>query len=301
MDYIATYTINQYTIRFILWNEEPDILVTWDYGTNINIPADPIREWYTFEWWDGVIPVTIPAENKTIYAKWKKIENNPSWWSSGWWGRWRNSKAQDESQENNNWVDDSETDDNDSIDMPDVVNYNPDLPDDQQTLSDGLTPEMYKAYEFAYKHGITSMPSILYADMFGPLNRISMAKMLSYYAINVLNKIPDTSIGVPDFPDITWELNEEYWNAVVLAYQLWIMWININIFRPFDLVPRSEFGTALSRMLYQTSDWEYERTDEYYTLHFNKLKEEWIISILDPYMEELRWYVMVMLMRSAKK
>ena len=79
------------------------------------------------------------------------------------------------------------------------------------------------------------------------------------------------------------------------------MWINIDEFRPFDLVPRSEFGTALSRMLYQTSDWIYEKTDEYYTPHFQKLKEEEIMTMLDPNIQELRWYVMIMLMRSAEK
>ena len=40
--------------------------------------------------------------------------------------------------------------------------------------------------KFAYKNGITTMPTILLADMYGPLDRISMAKMLSQYAINVL-------------------------------------------------------------------------------------------------------------------
>jgi hypothetical protein len=45
---------------------------------------------------------------------------------------------------------------------------------------------MQRAYEFAYKHGITTMDSIEKADMEGPLTRIAMAKMLSYYAINVL-------------------------------------------------------------------------------------------------------------------
>lgn len=159
---------------------------------------------------------------------------------------------------------------------------------------------MYRAYQFAYKHGITTKPTILEADMYGPLDRISMAKMLSQYAINVLGKTPDTNIEVPNFPDVTPELNEEYWNAVTLAYQLGIMWINIDEFRPFDFVPRSEFGTALSRMLYWTSDGEYEKTDEYYTLHFEKLKAEWIMTVLDPNMKELRWYVMIMLMRAAE-
>jgi hypothetical protein len=72
------------------------------------------------------------------------------------------------------------------LDGLDIINYNPDLPTQQQTLSDGLTPEMHDAYKWAYKNGITTMPTVLQADMYGPLDRISMAKMLSQYAINVL-------------------------------------------------------------------------------------------------------------------
>ena len=91
-----------------------------------------------------------------------------------------------------------------------MVNYNPDLPAEQQTLSDGLTPEMHRAYKFAFKHGITTMPSIGEADMNGTLTRIAMAKMLSQYAINVLGKTPDTGKEVPAFPDISPELNEQF-------------------------------------------------------------------------------------------
>ncbi|MBO7505065.1 hypothetical protein J6T66_02730 [bacterium] len=42
-----------------------------------------------------------------------------------------------------------------------------------------------------------------------------------------------------------------------------------NEFRPFDLVPRAEFGTALSRMLYSTED-----GNPYYSTHLAKLKLE---------------------------
>ncbi len=300
--YIATYSEEAivYTITFVLWNGEPDILVSWTYGTVINIPANPTREWYTFDGRSEEVPGTMPAENKSIYAKWIEKGEDKPWWSRG---RWRSRTT--DSQTDTHWAaDDEKTNsdpDNSDLDGLEIVNYNPDLPADQQTLSDGLTPEMHRAYKFSYKYGITTMPTILDADMFGPLDRISMAKMLSQYAINILWKTPDTSIGVPAFPDITPELNEAFWNSVTLAYQLWIMWINIDKFRPFDLVPRSEFGTALSRMLYQTSDWIYEKTDEYYTLHFNKLKEEEIMTMLDPNIKELRWYVMIMLMRSSEK
>jgi hypothetical protein len=60
------------------------------------------------------------------------------------------------------------------------------------------------------------------ADMFGPLTRIAMAKMLSQYAINVLGKTPDTTRTI-SFPDVSAELDAQYDNGVTLAYQLGIM------------------------------------------------------------------------------
>jgi hypothetical protein len=139
------------------------------------------------------------------------------------------------------------------------------------------------------------MPSVVKANMYDSLNRIAMAKMLSNYAINVLWKKP-SNIAVPEFSDVTQELEADYWWAVSLSYQLWIMWINISEFRPFDIVTRWEFATALSRMLFWITDGDVL----YYEPHIKKLFEEKIISITNPNLKELRWYVMIMLMRSAK-
>ena len=50
-------------------------------------------------------------------------------------------------------------------------------------------------------------------------------------------------------------------------------------------------------MLYGLEDW----TDAYYSTHLAKLKTEWIITNDNPELQELRWYVMLMLMRSAMK
>ncbi len=310
---------NKYIIRFLDENGTEITSSEFIYDQETQLPTNTsTKQWYTFKWWkdlqwntynDWATVKNLTTNDWDILEFTQIREKNakPSW-HSWWWSRWRDSKPK-ESQTDTHWTTDDEKsnkntdieDENEKQEIFEIINYNPDLPDDQQTLTDGLTPEMHKAYKFAYKHGITTMPTILEADMFWRLDRISMAKMLSQYAINVLWKTPNINIGVPDFPDITRELNEQFWNAVTLSYQLWIMWINIDEFRPFDLVPRSEFGTALSRMLFQTSDWEYEKTDEYYTLHFEKLKKEWIMSMLDPSIEELRWYVMIMLMRSTKK
>jgi hypothetical protein len=113
--------------------------------------------------------------------------------------------------------------------------------------------------------------------------------------MNVLGKKP-ANIVTPNFSDVSVQLNDQYWGAVTLAYQLWIMWIWIDNFRPFDNVTRAEFGTALSRMLYGLQDWSVN----YYSTHLDKLYSEWIITNTDPKIKELRWYVMIMLMRSAK-
>ena len=311
---------NKYTISFLDENGAEIMSGEFTYDQEANLPANTSsKEWYTFKWWkdaqwntydDWASVKNLTTENGAVLEFipiWEKQESKPSGGSSWWWG----SKATDSQTDNNKIKDNEKSDEtsnndsesgNDNLDGLEVVNYNPDLPDEQQTLSDGLTPEMHEAYKWAYKNGITTKPTILEADMYWPLDRISMAKMLSKYAINILWKTPDTS-RINQFSDVTSEMDAEYDNWVTLAYQLWIMWINMynNEFRPYDLVPRSEFGTALSRMLYQTSDWEYERTDEYYVPHFNKLKEEWIMTLLDPNIEELRWYVMIMLMRSSKK
>ena len=162
-----------------------------------------------------------------------------------------------------------------------------------EILSNGFTRELNNAYHFAYINWITTMNDIETANMNWTLKRIEMAKMLSQYAINVLWRQPDTSKTIK-FNDISLELDQQYSYWITKAYQLWIMWQNVNNFRPFDIVTRAEFATALSRLLYWTKDW----TDNYYSTHLDKLFVEWIISNPDPNMHELRWYVMLMLMRS---
>jgi len=201
-----------------------------------------------------------------IIDNWRK---HYSWW---WW--------------HNQWW----TKENDKVDE----HFSAESQDDIQSQNN--SDEFQNAYNFAYKNGITTMDTIDKADMEWWLTRIAMAKMLSQYAINILGKKPENII-VPNFSDINSELNEEYDYWVSLAYQLWIMWINIpdNRFRPFDLVTRAEFATALSRMLYKLADW-----NPYYVTHMAKLKEEWIITNDNPEMFEIRWYVMIMLMRSVR-
>jgi len=164
-------------------------------------------------------------------------------------------------------------------------------------LANNYSQELQDAYQFAYQNKITTQNSIDKADMYWWLTRIAMAKMLSQYAINILWKSPDTS-KIPNFWDVNSKLDWDYNNWVTLAYQLWIMWVWIDKFRPYDSVTRAEFWTALSRVLY----WDkYEWGSQYYTNHLNALKTAWIMNQIDqPNQWEIRWYVMLMLMRAGE-
>lgn len=66
----AIYKLNSYTIKFILNNEEDDVVLTQDYGTAITAPT-PEMTGYTFDGWDKTVPETMPANDVTITAQWK--------------------------------------------------------------------------------------------------------------------------------------------------------------------------------------------------------------------------------------
>ena len=151
--------------------------------------------------------------------------------------------------------------------------------------------EFQKAYDFAYKNGITTMDSIDKANMNGYITRAEMAKMISNYAKNILWKTPDTSKACLFLNS---NVSADLVQYMTESCQLWLMWQWITDFRPNDYVTRAEFWTVLSRMLYWTPDWE----DVYYSSHLYRLKARWIITNDDPNLQEVRWYVMLMLMRS---
>ena len=279
--YYITYNLDGWVIS---WEK-----TTYTQRDSFILPT-PTKEWYDFIWWTWSnlenleIEVVIPEKTRwdlEYTANWRKVEQKSddkySWWGS------RTSQAPESIEENETKADENEYN-NWKAQGTSIENYDSDY-----------SLEENEAYQFAYNNWITTMPSVVKANMYDSLNRIAMAKMLSNYAINVLWKKP-SNIAVPEFSDVTQELEADYWWAVSLSYQLWIMWINISEFRPFDVVTRWEFATALSRMLFWITDGDVL----YYEPHIKKLFEEKIISITNPNLKELRWYVMIMLMRSAK-
>jgi len=156
--------------------------------------------------------------------------------------------------------------------------------------------ELKAVYTWAFNNSITTQSTIDKANMNWEITRIELSKMISNYVINVLKKKTDTSKKC-NFSDITEELNKKYDNWVTEACQLWLMWQWITKFRPYDKVTRAEFWTILSRALY----WEkYNWWNPYYTKHLNQLNLDWIIKNINnaETRKEIRWYVMLMMMRS---
>ncbi|MDX9692494.1 MAG: InlB B-repeat-containing protein, partial [Acholeplasmataceae bacterium] len=68
----ATYTINQYNIYYVDFNDQLISFVSVDFGTDLSehtYPNNPSREGYTFTGWSGAIPSTMPAEDIIIEAE----------------------------------------------------------------------------------------------------------------------------------------------------------------------------------------------------------------------------------------
>ena len=139
------------------------------------------------------------------------------------------------------------------------------------------------------------MPSIDSANMNGSLIRAHMAKMMVNYAEWVLWLSPDTSLSCM-FTDIANQSTELQW-YITQACQLGLMGQGITAFKPNDLVNRAQFGTVLSRALYGDI---YNGSDPYYKDHLAALKDAAIMTQIDvPAMTEIRWYVMLMMMRAV--
>ena len=307
--YEANWEAIEYEIIYELnwWVNSPNNVTWYTIESNITF-ENPTKDWYSFDGWftDAQFTTWITAISTwttwpiTVYAKWNE-NKKPSWGSSGWGGRRSSTTTPESSTEtlkdkNTEDVIQSETkwsEESSNTPMDSSANAS-----EWQTY----TQEFQEAYEFAKEKGITTMPTIQKADMDGKLTRIAMAKMLSQYAMNVLWQKP-ANVVTPKFKDVTDKENSDYDDGVTLAYQLWIMWQNMpdNKFRPNDEVTRAEFATALSRMIYNTSDGEYKATPKYYIHHMDKLVKEWIITNDNPNMKELGWYAMIMMMRSAGK
>lgn len=160
--------------------------------------------------------------------------------------------------------------------------------------------ELNLAYLYAYNMWITDMDNIFDANMEWNLIRSHMAKMLVERAVNVMWLEANTGI-VCDFDDISWLEGQDLYDFVIDACQMWLMgldndWTPTSNFNPYDVVTRAQFGTVLSRAIWGDT---YNGANPYYIDHLNALNTISVMNyITNPWMLELRWYVMLMLFRA---
>jgi hypothetical protein len=175
-----------------------------------------------------------------------------------------------------------------------------------QTLS-WISPlfslELNQAFIYAHSIGITTMPTIARANMTWTLIRQDLAKMMSNFVITTLKKTPNTWLNCSFEDMVSTTVEMQFYSK--LACQLWLMgrWNNgrtNNEFAPEQVVTRAQFGTVLSRALWGTA---YNTTEEeYYVSHLKALNKIGIMkTINNPLNIEMRWYVMLMLMRTNEK
>jgi hypothetical protein len=161
------------------------------------------------------------------------------------------------------------------------------------TTNNWFSKEYNDAYIFAYNNKITSMPTIEKANMYWEIKRMEIAKMLSNRVkIFWFYQDPNTPCNFTDTSSVKWDLA----TAIIESCRYWIMWQWITKFRPYDNITRWEVATAISRILWWAM---YDWWKPYYVNHINALKNAWVLSnTSNPKMNELRWNVMVMIMKA---
>ena len=158
------------------------------------------------------------------------------------------------------------------------------------------TQETMDAYLWSYKNWITTQNTIEKANINWNLTRQAMAKMIVNFSKNILKtaKVKVSDKNACKFDDEN-SITEDLRESVKEACELWLMWKWVKSFDPKDTLTRWQFWTILSRALWwDTYDW----WEPYYEKHLIALQEAGIMSNIDnPDRKELRWNVMIMLMR----
>gem|GEM_PF-3547926 len=113
--------------------------------------------------------------------------------------------------------------------------------------------ELYLAYKYAYKHGMTTMWPIDKSELFKPLVRKEYAKMVSQFAMSILKLEPTVNTGCV-FSDVA-EESAEFQYFMEISCELGLMGLQYDgvpakEFRPNLPVSRAMFGTVLSRLLF---------------------------------------------------
>ena len=169
--------------------------------------------------------------------------------------------------------------------------------------------EITDAFVRWYNLNITNKCPISTARLEDNIVRKELAKMMTMFTVQIVGIYPDThKVWCDQFSD-TQNLSDEMKFYAKTACQLDLMGLESNgktpdkVFNPNNFVPRSEFGTVLSRLIYGDQyniySWE-EMTYQWYEKHLRALNEDNIMKkIQNPFILEERARVLLMLERTT--
>ena len=288
--------LREYEVTFNLngGSSTGDNPVIVEHGNTVT-PISTIRTWYTFLWWtldwslfDFKTPITW---NITLVAKWRRNW----WWGGGGWISKDYCPDWDFSPSYYDWRCDS--DEEEEIFGWEVE----DCSIEWSTYSD----EENEAYLYACRNWIIDANNIMDARFEEFLTRAEMAKIVSMFALLTDAKKPNTNKDCSNFAASITKYNQKMQNLMVMSCQLEYMWIHTENYEPIpDFMPdkyvsRAEFGTILSRTLW-ADKYEWVSGKQWYQRHLANLKSENILENIDPNITERRWWVILMIYRSAK-
>jgi uncharacterized delta-60 repeat protein/uncharacterized repeat protein (TIGR01451 family) len=162
--------------------------------------------------------------------------------------------------------------------------------------------EIKTAYTWAKEEGVTTQPTIQDTRMYDTLTRGELAKMMVEWKKGRGEETEGSERGCTaetwsDYASADAETQKFMLDACAMEL-MWRdgQWGTTKLFRWSEGVSRAEFGTVLSRVLRWT---QHDRWGEnWYEGHLNALKAAWIMTKIDaPLMQEIRGWVMIMLMR----
>ncbi len=159
--------------------------------------------------------------------------------------------------------------------------------------------EMETAFVFAHENGLTTTETCMSARMTDSLTRGEAAKIISNFAMNILDKTPDSSMKCV-FSDMI-DADSETRTYAKTACQLGLMGLKgdgtpAETFSPNEIVTKAQITTILSRLLWGDENNTIDACR--YCQHVKALKEASVINVTTDLMIPLqRGYAMLMIMR----
>ena len=79
LTFTAQFSINQYTMTFVLDNGEENVVKTQNYASALTAPEDLVKTGFTFKGWSPSVPATVPASDMTFNAQWERNKYKVTW------------------------------------------------------------------------------------------------------------------------------------------------------------------------------------------------------------------------------